>query len=80
MIYVYIIKSSKDKGYYIGITKDLKKRLAKHNKGQVNSTKRRRPFVLVYTEKFSGYESARVREIELKGYKGGNKFKELLNT
>ncbi len=78
MVYVYVIKSNKDKGYYIGITKDIDKRLNKHNKGQVNSTKSRRPFILVHTEEFSDYKSARVREIEIKSFKGGNKFKELL--
>lgn len=79
MIYVYIIKSNKDNGYYIGITKDIRKRLDKHNKGQVNSTKNRKPFILVLTEEFDDYKSARTREIELKSYKGGNKFKELIN-
>ncbi len=80
MIFVYVIKSNKDQGYYIGITKDIEKRLATHNKGQVSSTKSRRPFILVHTEEFSDYKGARVREIEIKSYKGGNKFKELLNT
>lgn len=79
MIYVYIIKSNKDNGYYVGITKDIEKRIDKHNKGQVTSTRGRRPFALVYIEEFRNYKNARVREIEIKSYKGGNKFKDLLS-
>jgi predicted GIY-YIG superfamily endonuclease len=39
MVYVYILQSRQDKGYYIGICKDLDKRLEKHNNGSVRSTK-----------------------------------------
>ena len=79
MIYVYILRSLRDKGYYIGISKDLKSRLSKHNSGGVYSTKDRRPFELVYSEEFSDYKVARLREIEIKSYKGGNSFKKLIN-
>lgn len=79
MIYVYILQSLLDSGYYIGICKDLDKRLKKHNQGGVYSTKKRKPFKLVYSEKFETYSLARKREEELKSYKGGNKFKELIN-
>ena len=77
MIYVYILKSLKDRGYYIGISKDLKSRLIKHNSGGVYSTKNRRPFKLVYAEAFSDYKDARLRETKIKSYKGGNSFKKL---
>lgn len=79
MIFVYVLKSLKDNGYYVGICKNLDKRLERHNSGGVRSTKNRKPFKIIYTEKFSGYLSARVREKEIKSYKGGNKFKELIN-
>jgi len=77
MICVYILKSLKDEGYYIGITKDINKRLKSHNTGKNFSTKARRPFILVYKEPFPSYNEARVREIEIKSYKGGVLFKKL---
>ena len=79
MIFVYILQSVSDKGYYIGITKDLDSRIVKHNSGSVYSTKNRRPLRLVYKEGFGDYKTARSREIEIKSYKGGNKFKELID-
>lgn len=70
----------KDGGYYIGISKDVIKRLEEHNNGKTISTKNRRPFILVYKEEFLNYREARTREIQIKSYKGGNKFRELVNT
>jgi len=78
MLYVYILKSLKDNRYYIGITKNLKSRLVKHNRGGVYSTKARKPFILIKSEKFENYSSAREREKEIKSFKGGNKFKKLI--
>ena len=80
MVFVYILKSSNDKGYYIGICKDLSKRLEKHNNGGVRSTRKRRPFMLIHSEKFDSYSLARIREKEIKSYKGGNKFKKLVSV
>lgn len=46
MHYVYILVSLKDKNFYVGLTKDLKLRLKKHNDGMIISTKNRRPLKL----------------------------------
>lgn len=78
MVTVYILQSLKDNRYYIGITKDVNNRLIQHNKGSVGSTKNRRPFRIVCTEQFSDYKNARLREIEIKRYKGGVAFKKLV--
>ena len=78
MIFVYIIKSLKDEGYYVGICKDISARIKKHNLGNVRSTKLRIPFKLIYTEEYSDYKSARAREKEIKSWHGGNSFKELI--
>jgi putative endonuclease len=78
MVHVYILKSLKDNKYYIGITKNLENRLAKHNRGEVFSTKTRKPFILIKSEEFENYSNAREREKEIKSYKGGNKFKKLI--
>lgn len=47
MYYVYLLKL-KDNSYYTGSTNDVKKRLAKHNKGDVLATKGKRPVELVF--------------------------------
>lgn len=78
MIYTYVLQSLTDNGYYIGICKDIGTRLEKHNRGGVRSTKNRKPFKLIYSEVFDSYSLARTREREIKSYKGGNKFKELI--
>lgn len=78
MVYLYILKSLKDKGYYIGICKDLNNRIKKHNSGQVKSTKFRVPFELIYYEEYSDYSLARNREKEIKSWHGGNNFKKLV--
>jgi putative endonuclease len=79
MVYLYILQSKKDNKYYIGITNDVEQRLKMHNNRKVLSTKTRVPFILVHQEIFESYKEARLREKEVKGYKGGIKFKYLLN-
>lgn len=80
MYFVYILKSLKDFGYYIGQTKDLSTRIKKHNNGQVKSTKSRLPFVLVKKETFDTRSEARRRENYLKKLKGGNEFKKIIKS
>jgi putative endonuclease len=50
MFYVYVLKSALDGNFYIGHTADLRKRVAEHNRGKVDSTRKRMPFELVYYE------------------------------
>ena len=50
MYYTYVLKSDKDNNFYVGFTKDLKQRFDQHNKGNVESTRHRRPLNLVYYE------------------------------
>jgi putative endonuclease len=78
MIFVYILQSLIDKGFYIGITANVEKRLNKHNNGGVISTSKRKPFKVIYFEPYENYFFARLREKELKSFKGGNKLKELI--
>jgi len=47
---------------YIGITSDLETRIRRHNAGYEKSTKRRIPFVLLYSEVFATRLEARDRE------------------
>jgi putative endonuclease len=69
MYYVYVLRSLKDGNLYIGQTSNLEKRLQYHNSGRVNSTKRRLPFQLVYTEEFDSRGDAIRREKILKDIK-----------
>jgi len=48
--YVYVLLSKKDKKFYIGFTRNLKRRIEEHNTGKNISTKGRRPILLVYYE------------------------------
>lgn len=62
MYFTYVLKSLKDQKLYIGFTFDLKRRVEEHNKGLVNATKNRRPFVIVYYEACLSEEKAVKRE------------------
>jgi len=68
--YVYILKSTKTKRFYIGCTTDCAKRLIEHNLGKTKSTKPYRPWKLIYTEDFKDKQTAYKREWFLKHPKG----------
>lgn len=70
MYYTYILKSLKDNNFYTGYTKNLKLRFEQHCKGLVNSTKDRRPLILVYYEACLHQQDATHREKYLKTYLG----------
>ena len=70
MFYTYILRSIEDKNFYVGFTEDLKLRFDQHNKGQVESTKDRRPLELIYYEACLKIEDALHREKYLKTYNG----------
>ena len=64
--YVYVLRSIQDGQFYVGLTRDLRARLAAHNKGQVPSTKRRMPLELIYWEGCLNESDAAQREKYLK--------------
>jgi putative endonuclease len=72
---MYIIKSKKHNETYIGSTNDLRRRLSEHNNGTEISTKRYRPWRLVYYEAYRSEKDAREREMKLKSH--GNAVREL---
>jgi putative endonuclease len=78
MFKIYILQSLKNGRYYIGSTEDVDNRLEKHNAGLVRSTKGFIPWKIVYTENYNTRSDAYRREMEIKKYKGGIKFKRLL--
>ena len=80
MFTVYIIKSQSSGRYYIGSTSDLIQRLRHHNSGANRSTSKRGPWNVVYTEEFEDKKSAWLRERQIKRYKGGEAFKNLISA
>jgi putative endonuclease len=68
MYYVYLLRSKKDLGFYIGYTADLRKRFIDHIEGLVESTKHRRPLELIYYEAYLSEVMAREREEKLKDF------------
>jgi putative endonuclease len=68
MYYVYLLRSAKDDGFYIGYSSDLRLRFQEHNNGEVKSTKYRRPLELIYYEAYFKKELAEERERKLKQF------------
>ncbi|MDR3708997.1 MAG: GIY-YIG nuclease family protein [Capsulimonadaceae bacterium] len=65
---VYILRC-RDGTYYVGSTRDVAERLARHNEGRAATyTAIRRPVVLVYSEDHSDQLAAIRRERQLKGW------------
>lgn len=78
MPFVYILRSDKDGNLYTGTCFDLEKRIERHSKGSVHSTRNRRPLSLVYFEEYDTLSAARKREWELKYTPWGGKLKKEL--
>ena len=70
MYYTYVLQSKKDTKLYTGYTKDLKLRFKHHQNGKVESTKDRRPFILIYYEACLHQGDALRREKYLKTHYG----------
>ena len=66
MWHVYVLKSKIDGDRYVGITNDLRHRLAMHNSGKVLSTHDRRPLYIIYVETYCNQHDAANREKFLK--------------
>lgn len=76
--YVYVLFSTRDHGFYIGFTTDLKRRLTEHSNCRVKSTKFRAPFKLIHYEYFINKEDAQAREKFLKSGFGRKQLKSAL--
>ena len=61
---VYVLESQKDKGLYIGVTRNLTTRLRRHNTGFVRSTKARRPFDVLGYRQFDSVDGAWLSLVE----------------
>ena len=66
--FVYALRSLRDNNLYVGISRNPENRVETHNKGKTESTKNRRPLVLIYKESYNSLKEARQKE---KYYKSG---------
>lgn len=68
--FVYIMASRKNGTIYLGVTRDLVKRVYEHREGLVEGfTKRYGCALLVWFEVFEDLQDARRRELEMKEWK-----------
>jgi len=69
MVAVYVLKGETGKRY-VGITKDLSRRLAEHRSRHSKGSQIIGRFSLIHTETFDDYKEARAREKFLKSGQG----------
>ena len=74
MYYVYVLLC-RDGDLYKGSTGNLKKRFGEHIKGQVKSTCKKLPVVLIYYQAFINKTDALREELYLKSGKGKEQLK-----
>ncbi len=67
MGFVYILKT--DRGFYIGSTNDLERRMSQHINGYTPSTKKMGSLELIFYQKYSSLKQARNIEARLKRFK-----------
>jgi putative endonuclease len=70
MYYCYVLRSLKDKTFYIGSTTNLKKRIEKHNRKEVSYSSTRAPFELAWYAAFKTKSKAVKFEMYLKSSSG----------
>jgi putative endonuclease len=70
MKYVYILENHNSEHFYVGITDDLRVRLAKHNAGEVTHTSKFQPWKIRTYVAFSDEASAIAFEKYLKSGSG----------
>jgi len=75
MFYTYVLQSEKNNGLYVGYTSNLKERLVEHNLGLNFSTKRYKPWKLIYYEACVDIADAKRREMYLKTTQGNRLLK-----
>ena len=78
--YVYVLQSESDGNLYTGYTSDLRSRLERHQKGEVQSTMHRLPIKLIYFEGCLNQQDATHREKYLKTTYGKRYIKQRLKN
>ncbi|MCD6283222.1 GIY-YIG nuclease family protein [bacterium] len=70
MVTLYVLKSLVDGKRYVGVTNNLKRRLAEHRRLNTKAGQLLGKFELLHSEQFEDYAKARRRERFLKGGHG----------
>lgn len=76
--YTYVLFSEKSGTFYVGFTRDLKRRFAEHNKGLNFSTQFSKPWELIYYEAHTNEADAKRREKYLKATAGDQALHKML--
>jgi putative endonuclease len=66
MFTTYALRSERRSYIYVGLTENLDRRRAEHNRGRNKTTKPYRPFVLIFAKEFDTRAAAREEEKRLK--------------
>ena len=80
MAYVYILESQKDKRFYIGSTENIEERLSRHNQGYEKATKPYTPSQVVFKQRCSNIEEARLPERKIKRWKRRDFILKIINS
>jgi putative endonuclease len=78
--YTYVLESLQDGKKYTGYTENIEVRFEQHQRGEVQSTKSRRPFKLIYYEWCLDQKDALQREKYLKTTYGKMAIKKRLKS
>ena len=78
MYFVYVLQSTLKRKFYIGYTENLERRMVEHQNKHSVFDRTYGPFNLVLVEEHQTKLEAMKREKEIKSYKGGNSFRDLL--
>lgn len=77
--FTYVLQSEKDNKFYYGSTNNIERRVCQHKLGLVESTKHRRPIILIGTKPFEAKEDAIEFERHLKKCKNKKYILKLIN-
>lgn len=70
LYFTYVLQSEADGMFYVGYSQNVQRRFEQHSKGEVESTRDRRPLSLIYYEACVSQEDAIRRERYLKTHYG----------
>jgi putative endonuclease len=76
--YIYLLQSELNQAFYIGYTGNIKRRLLEHNNGLNFSTKREKPWRLIFFEGYINEKDAKRREKYLKTNQGARLLKRMI--
>jgi putative endonuclease len=76
--HLYILRNIPKGTLYVGVTKDVRRRLREHNAGASRGTRGGRPYELVHLESYQSLSQARRREWYLKRSPSGGREKRRL--